>query len=597
LLSALTILTAPPARAAATCVDDACGSPVTLAIVWSGQDRGLPWRQHDPLAATLTGSFAPGTDFTWAAQRSSIIGAGADVNLVADEEGVATVTACATDAGQQTRCANAIVTIASPAPHLEITGVTAVWSGFGGRWLAVAGRATSSFDPANYRVTVYKHTDVYYRATPPLVIASNRTWSTAIWVATNVDMIDALLVRADVDVNTAVGCNASWCLGARDPVTRVRSPIVVDGVRIAASARNIVMAPGASVDLAYLRAQRITVTSGALVRSSLDSSTLYLYDQALAATAFALHGQQTDAAQILNALVALQRFDGSWNFSYQRSGPSVIATTPDARYTGAIAWVVLAMNNYDRRFATTTYRASATSAFAYLATQIVPADVGLAIRFNPEDLPWTRWDERTVTAAEHAFETLAAFEGAAVLGAPRQTQLIDGLTQYLAARWHGDHFSAGWSQTSGENTSELYLDTQIYGVLVFGAAGPYAPGLSYNCRTFGADNGFVPDGDAAIAGFTDFHWADVSTGPSYIWTEGSIAMASALAVSGSIADCPPTTADVIDRLASMLIDPARRGFVASTAGNGNGFGQQSSAAAAAWLAITRSGHNPLRPGE
>ncbi|MEZ4401248.1 MAG: hypothetical protein R3B06_14575 [Kofleriaceae bacterium] len=570
-----------------------CGE-LRIEAVWAGISVGQPWHRGEPLGADLIG--CAGDDeltYAWSVEGGEVVGGGQRVNVLAEASTVA-LTACVQRDDEAADCAQLVVPAAPPRPRVTIDGVVTLLPGPGGRWARAYGTVADAAAPGALAVRVFKHTDVYYPAAPPVAVDADGTWQVDFWMASNVNTIDAVATAEPVELATQPGCTASWCFGQVDAVTRRRSPLAVDGTTAVATARHLLMGGAATDALAYLRAQRVPLATGALVRSSLDSDALFVYDQAVVAAAFALAGQQADARDILDALVALQRGDGSFAFSYRRSGAAAVEVAPEVSYAGANAWVALAMNAYDGRFGTTTYRAAAERLTDYLASQLIDADAGRAVRFNPVDLPTTPWREPELTAVEHALETLAAFEGAADLGARRNRTAIRDLTAYLRARWAGDHFRPGYYLPAGENTAELYLDTQALAVLAWRGAGTMTHGMSFNCTTFAASAGFLGSGELGLTGFVDFVWADETRAAPYIWAEGTAMMATALGVAEREDRCP-TGAAVLAGIADLSLAPQTTSFPATTVGRYNSYGQRSSVSAAAWVVIAASGGNPLRP--
>jgi hypothetical protein len=93
----------------------------------------------------------------------------------------------------------------------------------------------------------------------------------------------------------------------------------------------------------------------------------FVYDNALYALLRTAEGRQSQARAVLDTLVALQREDGGWGFSFDLVGGFY-----DAGYvrTGAVAWVLYAMARYDERFGEGRYRQPMRRAGRYLAGQL-----------------------------------------------------------------------------------------------------------------------------------------------------------------------------------------------------------------------------------
>ena len=74
----------------------------------------------------------------------------------------------------------------------------------------------------------------------------------------------------------------------------------------------------------------------------------YIYDNALYVLVRTFEGEEDAARRVLQTLVALQRPDGAWGFSFNIRGDGFYDI--DYLRTGAVAWVVYAMARYTRRF-------------------------------------------------------------------------------------------------------------------------------------------------------------------------------------------------------------------------------------------------------
>lgn len=94
----------------------------------------------------------------------------------------------------------------------------------------------------------------------------------------------------------------------------------------------------------------------------------YLYDNALYALLRTAEGRQSSARAVLDTLVALQRSDGAWGFSFMIEGGGFY----NAGYvrSGAVAWVVYAMARYELRFSDDRYRSAMRRAGAWLSGRI-----------------------------------------------------------------------------------------------------------------------------------------------------------------------------------------------------------------------------------
>lgn len=316
-----------------------------------------------------------------------------------------------------------------------------------------------------------------------------------------------------------------------------------------------------------------------LVFSYSDSKRSYTYDQALAALAFTWAGHRREAELILNALSNLQSPVGSWKFSYEPGQKLLSVDAETGPISGAIAWVVMAMNAYRLQYGLGTYDVAAERALDYLAGQRVAVEWGDThthpIRFSPQ--------RPSVVSVEHNLDAYSAFLNSKL---PRHQQIAPDLRKYVESMWDTTHFHAGFDlDAKAPNRSELYLDTQSWGVLALGA---YYSGLETSCDHF-----FKTD---PVAGFFDYHPANrelASTSDHPVWTEGSFGMLLAMEAA-QMPECRgKTRAQILAGLETLT--NTKGGVPYATPSSNRDFSQSPSIAGTAWLYFLKVGFNPFKP--
>ncbi|MEY3012082.1 MAG: hypothetical protein RIT45_817 [Pseudomonadota bacterium] len=173
----------------------------------------------------------------------------------------------------------------------------------------------------------------------------------------------------------------------------------------------------------------------------------YVYDNALYALLRTAEGRQSSARAVLDTLVALQRPDGAWGFSF--------AIAEDGFYnvgyvrTGTVAWVLYAMARYEARFGGGRYVASMRRAGAFLLARADPQH-GLLRggfgRWSQDGARFLPMDAPTWASTEHNLD--AAFAGRAASAVDPDGLYPDGveLAGRVAARLYladAGHYARG----------------------------------------------------------------------------------------------------------------------------------------------------------
>jgi hypothetical protein len=577
------------------------GAPALPNVEATIRSRSGAWAAAGAATFELKGTWSPNATFAWAA-NAEIVGSGARVNVIAPlAAGAVQVQSCVTDPPNGPLCVNTAHVIAPAAMVVKLDPVTTIGTWSGGRWIRIAGQVQNIAAAAPV-VRLFVHTDVFY-GVACATVDSNGRFSTIIHTANNVDRVVAMAMAPTYNWSSGPGCNSNFCFGRRDLLTGRYLPLPVDETNVQAFAVYYAKRESIVTALDELK-QRSMATSvpGAmqparLVRSELDGEVCFLYDQALAAIAFVDAGDRLAAEQILNALVNVQRSDGSWYFAYRGNGTSDFPSAGDVRYAGAVAWVALALNAYAQAYGIGRYAASHAQLMSYISSQMITVDGARAMRFNPADINSTPWDERSQTALEHAIDAYAAMDGYQRLLSNAQYAFeLDGIATYIAHRWNGADFSPGFMLNQGANTTELYLDTQAWTPLALGALGAaYAAGLQTNCAQLFEPAGTL-GGGAGIRGFYHFRWR---TGPGamspFVWSEGTAGMALAMQRFAPTMSCNGRTAS--DLLADLDSIAVPGGLPASTDNTLSDFSESPATASLAWYLFARSGLNPFRPWE
>jgi hypothetical protein len=335
---------------------------------------------------------------------------------------------------------------------------------------------------------------------------------------------------------------------------------------------------------------RFTPNQG-LILSYQNSNRGFLYDQALAVMAFSEAGERHAAEKVLATLTKFQSSDGSWAFQYLSSGGRIEPAEEKVSPTGAIAWVAMALEAYEKKFGSQKFHVTLMKTLTYLEAQRVKVDwagrVSHPVRFSP--------NRGSVVSFEHNLDTFSAFSNA---GTQHYAEAAADIRVFLESMWDQKRFYAGFDLESTQpNRDEDYLDTQSWGILALGTTGlqgqPFARGLQTNCEEFVSSGSL--NSDSVISGFVAYHprgRAPASTEP--VWSEGSFGMLLSMRLAGQEHCGDQSAAALIRSLDRMTQSDG--GVSYATASNDPDFSSASSIAGTAWRYFLRIGYNPFRGG-
>ena len=330
----------------------------------------------------------------------------------------------------------------------------------------------------------------------------------------------------------------------------------------------------------------------------------FLYDQALAVMVYcALAKHNTTNAQsyqeksqfILGRLSPRQNGDGSFYFSWiHKDEPLEVANR--ARFSGANAWLLMAINKYEEQFGDTLrYRGMATSLAAWLRSRLHPAGSDTqAVQggINADD------QELTFKSVEH---NLDAYSALSYFGYLARDSISTGSAQRIR-RWlegvtwedHEGHF------LRGENDKVATMDVNPWGILALGDTAwqgyDFTRGLDWalkNCRTVHPWEGKWDPHRNLIGAVDGF---DFNDDKDVVWVEGTESMALALHLAGK-----DSLADFFHKEMARLIPPANNGGRVYATNEGTIAADDDSRAATypsvagtAWYIFSELKYNPFK---
>ena len=328
---------------------------------------------------------------------------------------------------------------------------------------------------------------------------------------------------------------------------------------------------------------------GSMVLSYSDRNRAFLYDQALAVIAFSHAGEKSAAERVLRTLTKLQASDGSWTFQYLSHANSVEPAEEKTSPAGAIAWVAIATETYEKQFSSKSFHPMLAKCLHYLDSQRVQVDwngkTSHPVRFSPS--------RGSIIAFEHNLDTYSAFLHS---NDPYYLHAASDIRVFLESMWDKKRFHPGFNLEDGKpNYDENYLDTQSWGVLALGVSGSddqnFKRGLKTNCEEF-LSSGRLNSDSSPITGFVAYHprgRAPSSLAP--VWSEGSYGMLMALRVSGVESCGSLSETDITRNLNRMTTSSG--GVAYATTSNDPDFASTASVAGTAWQYFYRVGYNPF----
>ncbi len=230
-----------------------------------------------------------------------------------------------------------------------------------------------------------------------------------------------------------------------------------------------------------------------------------LYDQAHALMIFAHRGMWVEANQLLDALVSLQDEDGTWANNYNCT---TLEKLTDNRWEGSIAWMVYALNYYDKLGGTHPQAMiSAQRGADWLVTRISQDNGCLRIDHTEGTIVtwWALWSS-----------------------GEKYANNANGLTTCLLTRYWDEGLG---SFKGGQDWSQPYLDSQTLGAAFLKAIGEdekarSALGYAREILLLKAQGGkifLLPAQSGQLTGLSG------QAGSSVVWNEG---VAQYIAVGG-----------------------------------------------------------------
>lgn len=465
----------------------------------------------------------------------------------------------------------------------------------------------------NYRIGVFLHNDVFYwqgdlAATNAATIAANGTFT--VTLPRDVGAADrAVLILYPAGSNplAASNCNAAagTCSGRITATTKQSLPVDPSTLTAYTAAYFPGPVTSANAQIAGLQSMMNTplITGGPygdgrLVRSFRDMDSAFLYDQALAVIAFSLAGERANAEAVINAMAKLQGPSGAWVFSYLTSGEDANAGV-DMRIAGSNAWFGMALNAYQKAFASTKYLAMATRLHDYLAGELVAITINGAaqkgLRFAPTNYAQGR---AGIYALEHQLDAYASMHQFYTLnGGARYNTAAADLRRMSESLWNGSRFLGGYdANTQTLNTTEHYLDNYSWSVLALGNTGSagqkFAAALPGMCSYFTATGklDYPSRRVTGVAGFFDVIYDGVTPAP-FVWSEGSLGAIMAMRQGLPTMTCAGNTADDILESLNYMTDKLKAMPYATQNGNAD-FTSSASVAGTAWQYFAILRKNP-----
>jgi hypothetical protein len=329
----------------------------------------------------------------------------------------------------------------------------------------------------------------------------------------------------------------------------------------------------AASDVGFIQSQMRTQGTGALVQSSADKVRFYTYDQALAIIAFSHAGEFQSAKKIAQGMCNVQRTDGAWIFSYPAE-----PTIHDR--SGAQAWMVLALNQYESLSGDKSFSKSRDQAARFLRRQIQQKDGNTVVRFSSTKDPTLSYDTTTIVSTEHMIDSIAALESLPNPLSKEDEALVKNLRRTLKAFWIGERYAAGSSLNGKLNRGEIYLDTQAWAALLpwdDSEKSRIAAGLHYNCRNFKTKYGYKESIHGSQKHDQDF-----------AWLEGTHFMRVALQFRGE---------DTHQECAAEFVQAnltGKKGIPYSVGGLKHGLSESESIASTAWKFFADQNINPMQ---
>jgi hypothetical protein len=462
----------------------------------------------------------------------------------------------------------------------------------------------------NYRIGVFLHNDVFYWQ-GDAAAAINADGSFSVTLPRSVGAADrAVLILYPSSSNplSASNCNASagTCSGRITTTTKLSLPVDPSAVTAYTAAYFPAAVSSANAQIAGLQSMMNTPAitggpygDGRLIRSFRDMDSAFLYDQALAVIAFSLAGDRANAEAIINAMAKLQGPSGAWMFSYLTDGEEGNAGV-DMRIAGSNAWFGMALNAYQKAFASTKYLAMSTRLHNYMLGELIPITINntpqKGLRFAPTNYAPGR---AGIYALEHQLDAYASMHQYNALngGAQYATAAAD-LRRMSESLWNGSRFLGGFdANTQTLNTSERYLDNYSWSVLALGNSG--SSGQKFAAALPGMCDYFTTTGKldypsrkvSGVVGFYDVIYDNVPSAKPFVWSEGSLGAIMAMRQGLATMTCAGNSADDILESLNYMTDKLKAMPYATQNSNGD-FTSSGSVAGTAWQYFAIQRKNP-----
>ncbi|NGZ85509.1 hypothetical protein [Duganella aceris] len=462
----------------------------------------------------------------------------------------------------------------------------------------------------NYRIGVFLHNDVfYYQADAVVSIAAGGSFTVTLPRSVGAaDRAVLILYPSTYNPMSAENCNAAagTCSGRITTTTKLSLPSDPSVLTAYTAAYFPAATTSANPQIAGLQSLMNTPLiqggpygDGRLIRSFRDMDSAFLYDQALAVIAFSQAGDQAHADLILNAMAKLQGASGAWVFSYLTDGEDANAGV-DMRIAGSNAWFGMALNAYQKAFASVKYLAMSTRLHNYMLGELIPITVNntsqKGLRFAPTNYAPGR---AGIYALEHQLDAYASMH---------QYYALNGGSQYLTAAnalrsmseslWNGSRFLAGYdANTQSLNTSERYLDNYSWSVLALGNTGSagqkFSASLASVCDYFNVAGklDYPSRKVSGVVGFYDVIYDNVPSSAPFVWSEGSLGAVMAMRQRGGTLTCSGNAAGDILESMNYMVDKLHNMPYATQNGNAD-FTSSGSVAGTAWLYYANQNKNP-----
>ncbi len=319
--------------------------------------------------------------------------------------------------------------------------------------------------------------------------------------------------------------------------------------------------------LSMLRPVKVNNRDFMLMQSYEDlNDRCWIYDQALAVFTLTAAKETEKAKKILDTLAYIRNKDGSFYFSYLTS---TLEPTSEKTYTGAIAWVAMAVNFYRKMTGDRSYRLLLETTLKWLAAQQVtdkkdPRFGGLSLGVRNDAF-----------SMEHNLDCYSAFRYSGIKLFKKKAKRIKKFIFRNLYRKEQARFLTGYKDDS------KYLDCQSWAVLSFGKK--YAPVLGFAERHF-----MVRDGKTAqTSGIRGFFERNAKNAP--VWSEGTEGAALAYHFIKN-----KKKGGFFHREVKKMTGP--KGGIRYATENNYEFSTSPSVAGTAWFIFYEMKLNPFKPG-